>query len=91
MEAIITTDGKRILAKIPYANGSGPKAAKRVPGARADWDKTVTPNVFKGWVYPLSMDTCRSFRKVFGADLVVLPPLVAWSREQVEVETLQTS
>lgn len=86
MEAIITTDGKRIMARIPYANGSGPKAAKRVPGARADWDKTVTPNVFKGWVYPLSMDTCRSFRKVFGTDLRVLPPLTEWAREQVEVE-----
>ena len=86
MEATITTDGKRIMARIPYANGSGPKLAKRVPGARADWDKTGTKDVFKGWVYPLSMDTCRSFRKVFGTDLVVLPPLVQWSREQVKTE-----
>jgi SNF2 family DNA or RNA helicase len=86
VEVTITTDGKRIMARIPYANGSGPKLAKRVPGARADWDKTGTKDVFKGWVYPLSMDTCRSFRKVFGTDLVVLPPLVQWSREQVKAE-----
>jgi SNF2 family DNA or RNA helicase len=86
MEATITTDGKRIMARIPYANGSGPKWAKKVPGAKADWDKTVEPNVFKGWTYPLTMDTCRSFRKVFGDELTVLPPLVRWSREQVEVE-----
>lgn len=86
MEVTITTDGKRIMARIPYANGSGPKLAKRVPGARADWDKSVTPNVFKGWVYPLSMDTCRMMRKVFGTDLTVLPPLVRWARAEVEKE-----
>jgi SNF2 family DNA or RNA helicase len=82
MEATITTDGKRVLAKVPYSNGSGPKLAKRVPGARADWDKTVEPNVFLGWSYPLSMDTCRAFRKVFGTDLEILPPLWAWAREE---------
>ena len=86
MEAIITTDGKRIMARIPYANGSGPKAAKRVPGARADWDKTGPKNVFKGWVYPLSMDTCRAFRKAFGHELVILPPLVQWARAEVAKE-----
>jgi SNF2 family DNA or RNA helicase len=86
VEVIITTDGKRIMARIPYANGSGPKLAKQVPGARADWDKTQTPNVFKGWVYPLSMDTCRSFRKVFGTDLMVSNALVRWAREEVAKE-----
>lgn len=86
MEAIITTDGKRILARIPYANGSGPKWAKKVPGAKADWDKTGAKDVFLGWAYPLTMDTCRSFRKVFGDELVVLPPLVRWAQSQVEVE-----
>jgi SNF2 family DNA or RNA helicase len=86
MEAKITTDGKRVLAKIPYANGSGPKLAKRVPGARADWDKTVEPNVFLGWSYPLSMDTCRSFRKVFGDGLEILSPLWAWAKEEAKRE-----
>lgn len=87
MEATITTDGKRVLAKIDYANGSGPKMARKVPGARADWDKTVTPNVFLGWSYPLTMDTCRSFRKVFGQGLEIRPPLVQWAREAVKQET----
>jgi SNF2 family DNA or RNA helicase len=86
LEATITTDGRKIMARIPYANGRGPKLAKQVPGARADWDKTVSPNVFRGWLYPLSMDTCRSFRKVFGDGLTVLPPLVAWSRTAVTTE-----
>ena len=86
MEAEITTDGKRILARIPYANGSGPKWAKKVPGARAEWDKTGPKDEFKGWSYPLTMDTCRGFRKVFGDELSVLPALTRWARAQVEVE-----
>ena len=86
MEAKATTDGKRILAQIPYANGSGPKAAKRVPGARADWDKSVTPNKFKGWSYPLTMDTCRALRKVFGNELVILPALWDWAKVEAGKE-----
>jgi len=86
MEATITTDGKRILARIDYANGSGPKWAKKVPGAKADWDKTGAKDVFLGWSYPLTMDTCRAMRKVFGDGLTVLPPLVRWAQSQVEVE-----
>jgi Zierdtviridae DNA helicase len=86
VEARITTDGRKILAKIPYANGSGPKWAKKVPGAKADWDKTVEPNVFKGWVYPLTMDTCRAFRKVFGEELVILPALRDWAKVAVAHE-----
>jgi len=86
MKAAITTDGRKILARIDYANGSGPKWARRVPGARADWDKTVTPNVFKGWVYPLSMDTCRAFRSVFGDGLTVMPALAHWAQTEVSRE-----
>ena len=93
MKAAITTDGKRIMARIDYANGHGPKLAKQVPGARADWDKTVTPNVFKGWVYPLSMETCRAFRRVFGDELTVMPVLAHWAQEEVgrerSLETLR--
>jgi SNF2 family DNA or RNA helicase len=84
--AEITTDGKRILAHIWPKYRPGSALARQVPGARAMWDKTVEPNVFLGWAYPLSMDTCRSFRKVFGESLRVLPPLVEWSREEVKRE-----
>jgi SNF2 family DNA or RNA helicase len=86
MEATITTDGKRIIAHVPYANGSGPSWSKKVPGAKANWDKTKNPNVFLFWSYPLSMDTCRSFRKVFGDELTVAPALIAWARKAVETE-----
>ena len=86
LKATVTTDGKRVLARIDYANGQGPKRAKNVPGARADWDKTVTPNIFKGWSYPLSMDTCRALRREFGEDLEILPPLVEWAKAEVAKE-----
>jgi SNF2 family DNA or RNA helicase len=86
MKAEITTDGKKILAHIDYANGKGPRMARQVPGARADWDKTVEPNVFLGWKYPLNMDTCRAFRRVFGDELVVLPALSIWARDQIAKE-----
>jgi SNF2 family DNA or RNA helicase len=86
LKAIVTTDGKRVLAKIDYAGGQGPRRAKNVPGARADWDKTVTPNVFKGWSYPLSMDTCRALRAEFGDGLQILPALVEWARIEVAKE-----
>ncbi len=80
--ATITMDGKRILAR--YDGGWGRKIASRVPGARAMWDKSVEPNVFLGWSYPLTMDTCRAFRRVYGQDgLTVMPPLVKWARAQV--------
>jgi SNF2 family DNA or RNA helicase len=86
VKAIVTTNGKRIMAKIDYAGGQGPKAAKRVPGARAEWDKSVTPNIFLGWSYPLTMDSCRSLRKEFGQELEILPPLVDWARVEVAKE-----
>jgi SNF2 family DNA or RNA helicase len=84
--ADITTDGKRILALIPWFDGQGPYFAKRILGARPVYDKKVTPNKFKHWSYPLDMATCRDFRKVFGAGLTVRPPLVVWAREEVKRE-----
>jgi SNF2 family DNA or RNA helicase len=86
MKAIVTTDGKRVLAKIDYAGGKGPRAAKNVPGARADWDKSVTPNIFLGWSYPLTMDTCRALRKEFGDELEIMPRLIEWARAAVAKE-----
>jgi SNF2 family DNA or RNA helicase len=86
LKAIVTTDGKRVLAKIDYAGGQGPRRAKNVPGARADWDKTVTPNIFLGWSYPLSMDTCRALRSEFGDALEILPTLREWAAKEVAKE-----
>jgi SNF2 family DNA or RNA helicase len=86
LNAVVTTNGKKIMARIDYAGGQGPKAAKRVPGAKAEWDKTVTPNIFKGWSYPLSMDTCRALRNEFGDDLKVAEPLAEWARAEIAKE-----
>lgn len=86
MRATITIDGKKIVADIPYDSGRGPKAAKRIPGATARWDKSVTPNVFLGWSYPLTMDTCRAFRKVFGPALSVSNVLADWARTEIARE-----
>jgi SNF2 family DNA or RNA helicase len=83
MKAQITTDGRKILLKIAYANGHGKVMAKKVPGARAMWDKTGPRDIFVCWTYPLTMDTCRAFRRVFGDDLEVMPPLISWARKKI--------
>ena len=74
----ITTDGKRILAKFPYDRADVARV-KTVPGARWNADG-------KEWRLPLTMDTCRSLRKVFGDRLEILPVLSAWARMEVERE-----
>lgn len=74
----ITTDGKRILARFAYERELV-RRVKTVPGAR--WHPES-----KTWRYPLSMDTCRMFRKVFGKELQVMPALAEWARKEVSVE-----
>jgi SNF2 family DNA or RNA helicase len=81
--AVITTDGKRILADIPYAAGAGRERARQIPGAKpvyGDDDK------FKYWSYPLTMDTCRTFRRVFGDELHVTQLLSDWARAAMAVD-----
>jgi len=46
--------------------------AKRIPGAK--WEAEL-----KGWSYPLSMQTCKALRKVYGDDLVIAPDLNRWA------------
>lgn len=84
MPVVIKIDGKRILADIPYNNGRGPRQAKEIPGHRAKWDKTVEPNKFLGWTYPLTLDSCFTLRKVFGVDLVVANDLAEWARTEIK-------
>ncbi len=86
MIARITTDGKRILLDVPYMGGRGRTLAKSIPGATASWDKTVTPNKFKGWTYPLTMTTCRAMRATFGQNLEILPALRDWAKAEVQRE-----
>jgi len=78
MKAIVTTDGKRIMARFPFAGSPGAWAVK-VPGARKRYGE---------WTYPLTMDTCRAFRQVIGSDLEILPPLAIWARAEVEKERM---
>jgi SNF2 family DNA or RNA helicase len=82
MIATITTDGKNILADIPYAGGAGRDRARQVPGCNAVYEGKK----FKYWSYPLTMDTCRTFRRVFGSELRILQPLSLWARSQIAAE-----
>ena len=80
MRADITTDGQRILAKIPWANGQGKEWSKLVPGRRPVRNEDDS---FKCWAYPLTMDTCRTFRRVYGSGLRVSHELSAWASENI--------
>jgi SNF2 family DNA or RNA helicase len=80
MRAEITTDGERILAKIPWAGGQGKEWAKLVPGRHPLRDED---GKFICWSYPLTMDTCRTFRRVFGGQLSVSKPLADWARAAI--------
>lgn len=82
MMATITTDGKHILANIPYAGGAGRDKARSIPGCQAHYEDER----FKYWRYPLTMDTCRTFRRVFGDELQVTSALSAWARMQIQAE-----
>lgn len=79
MKATITTDGRHLLADIEYARGAGRDRAKEIPGATPVYKNER----FQYWRYPLTMDTCHTFRRVFGDELVVLEPLSAWARYQI--------
>ena len=83
MSVEITTDGRHILARIPYYQGRGPSLAKEISGAKPVWDETATPKKFLHWRYPLTMDTCRRFRQVFGQDLNIAPVLADWARTEL--------
>jgi SNF2 family DNA or RNA helicase len=55
---------------------------KAVPGATARWDKSVHPNKFLCWTYPIDFNTCLELRRQFGLDLNIGPDLAAWAREE---------
>lgn len=82
MKATITTDGRHVLADIEYAGGAGRDRAKQVPGAKPVYKNEK----FQYWSYPLTMDTCRTFRRVFGDELRVMPALSAWARSQIAAD-----
>jgi SNF2 family DNA or RNA helicase len=50
------------------------------------WDKSVEPNRFRFWTYPLTLATCRAFREEFGDDMVIGDTLSAWAWDQRRVE-----
>lgn len=66
--------GNRIHARIPYADGDGPRFAKKVTGAR--WSPEA-----KVWTYPLEWVTCVALRQVFGNGLEIGPELWAWATD----------
>jgi SNF2 family DNA or RNA helicase len=79
LRATITTDGRHILADIDYARGAGRDRAREIPGATP----VYKDEKFQYWRYPLTMDTCHTFRRVFGEELIVLKPLSAWAHYQI--------
>jgi Zierdtviridae DNA helicase len=82
----------RVAADIPFSYG-GPDAAKNIPGARPEWDRSVEPNKFLFWSYPLNMITCRAFREAFEDDLEIGKSLADWAwdqrRSEEELETFR--
>ena len=64
--------GDRIHALIPFRDGQGPKAAKKIPGAR--WDAKAGR-----WVYALDWGVCAKLRAMFGSSLVIGPSLTDWA------------
>ena len=75
----ITTDGQHVYASIDFnwrGRAQGPNWAKKVAGARWHGES-------KRWRYPLTMETCWQFRRVFGADLQVTAVLANWAREEL--------
>jgi SNF2 family DNA or RNA helicase len=82
--AEITTDGRHVLAKIPYAGGEGVKLAHQIPGHKAVYEKgSRGQDRFAHWRFPLTMDTCRTFRRLFGENLRVHKELAEWARGQI--------
>jgi SNF2 family DNA or RNA helicase len=75
----IEMHGNRIWARIPYADGAGPRYAKKVIGAR--WSKQE-----KVWTYPLDIEVCRRLREVFGTQLRVGTELAAWAADAIASE-----
>lgn len=68
-----------------------PQKAKRVVGYSAKWDKTVEPNKFVCWTFPLDYTTCLQLRQEFGQDLEIGDDLAAWARKaKVQREEIAT-
>jgi SNF2 family DNA or RNA helicase len=74
----------RIAAVIPFPFGRD--ARTRVPGSSAVWDRTVFPERFRFWSYPLTMYTCRRFREVFEDSLDIGPELTEWAWDNRRTE-----
>ena len=74
----------RIAAVIPFEFGRD--ARKRVPGSSAVWDRTVFPERFRFWSYPLTMYTCRLFREVFEDSIDIGPELEEWAWDNRRTE-----
>lgn len=76
MSVRVTTDGQRVLLRSPFGYKD---RAKAVHGAKWDGERKV-------WTYPLSMDTCRTLRRVFGQELLIAAPLADWARSELKAE-----
>src|SRR5258708_6603568 len=84
MTVQVTTDGSKILVRFPYS-ADLVASVKRVSGARWNPDEKI-------WRVPLTMDSCRALRRVFGSALEIAPPLARYARSELEHEaTLESA
>ena len=77
-EVFVEKEDQRITLSSQWFPGvSG--LCKSVPGAR--WSATT-----KQWIYPLSLETCRTLRDVFTDMLVIGPELWDWAADERRAE-----
>lgn len=88
------TTRNRILASTSFEDNDD---AKRIAGYRPRFKRGAGPggrDKWLGWTYPLTMETCRSLRRVFKDRLQIGPELSAWaltaSAAQSELQGIKT-
>lgn len=85
--------GNTIAVTSQWPNKIGKARARNIPGVKAVWDKTVEPNRFLYWGYPLNMRSAVALRKEFGDDLILGPSLTLWGwserRKHEDLERLR--
>lgn len=79
ISATLTSDGAYIAVDADYRDKD---RISEIPGVRRKDSR---------WILPLSWASCLRLRGVFGAELTVEAPLVAWSRNEYETSVLPAS
>jgi SNF2 family DNA or RNA helicase len=85
MSVQATTDGKRILMQVePFSDYQTARVKIEIPGS--NFRKSA-----KDWSAPLTIDTCRTLRRVFGSELRVMTPLADWASGVISRENIMST